>query len=286
MNNKFTYTSIFLKEDFFDSIGNWIERHDTTASVLFGTGMALSYCALGLWATFTFSRRLSQHTIYNKKYSNILKKIVPGRNWGVYIIDLGKDQLNAFVFSDENIFITTALFKYLNEREIISILLHESAHVEGKHSIYNILARTSLFGVLSGSITKTYLESDKPKSVKNNLSIIFCVLCIIILFASKPILAYLSRRFERTSDSFVVKMGYGKDLASALSKITKFYKIKPCETKTCKVIRKIEEIFQDHPDIFDRIKDALDKALVTSENIEQLSLKFLSFVGIGKKNIE
>jgi Zn-dependent protease with chaperone function len=286
MNNKFIYTSIFLKEGFSDSINKWIDRHDTTSSVLVGTGVALTYCVLGLLATFSLSRRLSQQAIYNKKYSNILKKIIPGRNWRVYIIDLGKDQLNAFVFADDNIFVTKALFRYLNEREIISILLHESAHIEGRHSIYNILARSSLIGFLFGSIVKIKLATPTKSDRTNPITSTLAVLIIILIFALKPTLAYLSRRFERTSDSFAIKMGYGKELASALSKLVKIDKIKPCETKMCKVIRKIEEIFDDHPDIFNRIKDALDKALVASENIEQLSLKFLSFVGIDKKNIE
>ena len=204
---------------------------------------------LGVWSTISFMKSLRKDDEVSKKLTSIVND---GRS---YIVRKQKTtELNAFALPDnQQIVYYTGIRKKLNEREFYAILLHEVGHLRQKEQhirfkswaadsfvitlIVNAMTALALGGALHAILAVWILKS--------------LVLDLIPLS--------VSRYFEYDADSYAVKKGYGKELASALAKFADYYKlnIKPCKTVGCKVHKKMEHIYSTHPEMSKRIEGIL-----------------------------
>jgi Zn-dependent protease with chaperone function len=108
-------------------------------------------------------------------------------------------------------------------------------------------------------------------------------------FLKIPLTLLLYRKHEYDADNYAIKAGYGKEIASSLSKLEKAY-IKATQGHKCgvicKVIRRIEEAMDEHPPIRKRIEQALKNVelmkAIAKAKISSITIIVKNFFGKGK----
>ena len=104
-----------------------------------------------------------------------------------------------------------------------------------------------------------------------------------------PLTLLLYRKHEYDADNYAVKAGYGKEIASSLSKLEKAY-IKATQGHKCgvfcKVIRRIEETMDEHPPLRKRIEKAMEDAkllkAIAKGQVSAITSVVKNFFGKGK----
>lgn len=235
-------------------------------SVLFGAatiglGAAIIMTAARLVAlllqTAVFSATAKQ--IHDKVLTKEINKILGKTKWKVMII---KDKSpNAFVVGPRVIMITTGLKKMLTHRELIGVMLHEAWHVKAFHVYKQIFYKFPLLAAVFTAAIATVM-------VGGGAWLALLIFVILRRVTEIPYDLTVGRRQETKSDSYAVKMGYGKELASALSKLEKTYLkgMKNC-VGVCKIVSKIDEAIDEHPPL----KKRIEKILKDSEMVKALA---------------
>ena len=189
----------------------------------------------------------------NKKLEKRLNDTLKdGKHWKVYVVK--EDSPNAFCIATPRMFIHSGLMKLLTEDEVLAIMLHEAGHINNKDMWKGLAARNIFMAILVGAA-----YTVPPAGA---LYIGFMILLFInqtglqhIFFAKT-----LGRRAERQADSFAVKKGYGKAMASALDKLNIWLKKqqakRPCG-KVCKMFTKVSDIMDEHPPLEKRVETVL-----------------------------
>lgn len=185
----------------------------------------------------------------SKEFNKVIKD---AKTWNVRVVD--DPNPNAFAITGHDVFITSALLKMLNEREVMAVLLHEAFHCKDLH-VWKHVATESAF---------TYL-------------IVFCAISasvavpfsgFLVAFILKNVLdvAYarmVGRSHEMKADEYAIQYGYGDDLVSSLTKIEKWankIRGKQVCNKWCQLERKISEAIDEHPPTKKRIEIILRKS--------------------------
>jgi Zn-dependent protease with chaperone function len=182
----------------------------------------------------------------------------------VRILDIKDIGPNAMaIFGSSTIFITKELVDMCSEREIIAICMHEMSHVMTHDNLLGLLAKYGsalsiiLLFLKVADGEKFRRSSDVFKGIISILSIIaFCLIPTVLLNRT------LGRWMENKSDSYSAKMGFGKDLISALKKINKWadqqnknYRPNSVE----KFLDKISNAIDEHPPLKERVENILKK---------------------------
>ena len=217
-------------------------------------GVVLSTLAAQLAALFLmFQVMVRSASKENKKLSRELKNILKdGKDWKVMVTK--NRNPSAFCMVKPYVFISIGLIKMLTPRETTAIILHEAAHISNKDLWFDLIAKNSI----SAIILSVVAAASGPIALSLTMFLYY------ILDGDKivdKIFARTVERFEeKRADSFPVKYGYADDMISALQKlnkwITKMLANQPCG-KICKIKRKLEDIFDEHPPVKQRIADIL-----------------------------
>jgi len=199
----------------------------------------------------------------DKKLSSELTEILSKEKryrgpWKVYVLSIpGQEIINAFSFGigRKDVFITKGLMKMLTKREIMAVLLHESAHSLQLHVVQQLATKYAVLTILYNLVNKYVLKAvSKWPSFLSNIFVI-----VVFVLAPQVITARTAGRWhEYISDSYAAKVGYGKELVSALKKLTKYIK-KQCNTKGCKALMKVSSVLDAHPSLENRMKNIFEK---------------------------
>jgi Zn-dependent protease with chaperone function len=171
--------------------------------------------------------------------------------------------------------------------EKVAICLHEVNHRLGYHSLYSIADNSLSISLLSTIVCfsgdSIPINSDKTKN-RNTVLLILC-LCFLNEFVLSH---WISRQLEWKSDDYAIKLGYGKHLASGFERIVKYYEAE--KQKPLKWYQKImtwtDEFLSDHPDIHERIKNALEKSSNVSKNKDQFIINSINNLKSQEEEIE
>lgn len=197
-----------------------------------------------------------------KRWSNRLTKLLSEEpkfkgKWKVWVVEFPGDSnmVNAFSLGigSKHVFITKPLIKMLTDREIMAVLLHEAAHSVGLHMIQQTAGKYGFLSICTHIFFKyafgTYMAA--PTLISYLMMVLFFGLAPHILTART-----LGRWHERVGDSYAVKHGYGKELISALRKMTK-HMMKDCKSKFCKKMMDILHAIDAHPPLKQRVKEIM-----------------------------
>lgn len=244
-----------------------------TAAVLISLAIQLSSLFL------LFQTMIKQDSTEDKKLSKDLKKILrDGKDWKVMVV---KDNMpNAFCIIRPYVFISTGLMKMMNERELMSILLHEAGHITNKDIWKDIIVKNSFSAIMLSVVG----------SIGGPTALIMMIFFYYIIGAegitNKIFTRVLGRFEENRADSFAVKYGYADDMISVLKKLDRKIKsMQPPCGKICKIIEKIEEILDEHPPVKKRIENILKRkeTWITAKNKSFVNIRNMFIKGFGVK---
>lgn len=194
----------------------------------------------------------------NLHIESMLKKIT-GKKYFVRILKNTKEP-NAFCFGGlgNSIFITSGLMDLLNEREIISVCLHEIGHITNYDTITSAGISLSSLGI-AALIWKTCVDHIYNFNGKAKIICGFIASLITVIIIKEAPAIMIGKLHEFRADRYASKYGYGKDLISALKKIEKWikdYKFKTYgeETKFEAMLNKIGNFLDVHPSFENRVK--------------------------------
>jgi len=220
---------------------------------IIASGLALLFTTVmfitGLVAAALSVRRLKIDPEVTTKLNKLVK------DGKTYIVRrCPSKQVNAFANpATGDIVYFTGLQVLVSEKEFYAVLIHEVGHVKqkDKHILFKTWASYSMSTMIVYNAMAFLLASGLVIAYP---ILILSIYLLNLLTQTVPLA--VSRMFEYDADSFAVKMGYGKELASALEKMAKHYgdKTKACSTIFCKIYRKINDIFHTHPNTAKRIE--------------------------------
>lgn len=206
--------------------------------------------------------------------------------WKVRVYPM--EDANAFCLPAKGaIFVTKGLLKGYTDDEIMAIILHEVGHIVGlqtkrldlAHKARDIAIVAFLVAIFKSKTVGRILAKHGPYiNVLFGLKLLIeATFQIRIEIIGTIIAVTLGRRSEWESDQFAINAGYGKALASAFKKF--MAESKPCETKWCKIIRKISSTLDEHPPLKDRIENAMKDPEIVKKKDPKSFLKFISKKG-------
>lgn len=198
------------------------------------------------------------------KFNKLMRQIAPDDNKKDWVIRVLKDEVpNAMTFGGKEIYITSTLLSLLTSRETEAVLLHEVGHVIHLDLLYAAVSQ-SAFGLI-GTLITIYLlkelDSDDPRVA------ITLILFFLMLAPSTITTILLSKKAEYRADSYAGKLGYSRELISALRKLDKEFlnyakkhkipiqKERNCKTLICTYIDKLSRILDSHPSTKERLEN-------------------------------
>ena len=137
---------------------------------------------------------------------------------------------NAYLFGfwkNKRIVLFDTLIKNLDIKEIVGVLGHELGHWKKWHFIFNLTFSLSnifiIFYILQFFINEPTIFISfgfEEKSVFIGLFLFFLLYTPFFFFIN-ILQFYMSRKFEYQADNFSCELGYGEELKSALTKLSK-----------------------------------------------------------------
>ena len=254
---------------------------DPIAKVGIAAGVGTALILANLILVFMEIRDIKKTTKKSPKHSKMINEVLGTKDWQVNLV---KDPApNAFAAGGKHIFLTTALLKHLNDREITAVMLHEAYHNKKKH-IWKQLAYDYPFYYLL-----VYALTFFPAFVTGYALFLLGYLAfkIGLAIARIPYKIIIGRKHEYQSDDYAVKYGYGKELISAFKKfeqlIQKHMSKQKCG-KLCKIVEKLDKVLDEHPSFKNRIERVLKnkqtmKGLV-SGNFGKIKNSIVKAIGV------
>ena len=182
----------------------------------------------------------------------------------IYLIDGSKRTTKANAFftgfgSKKRIFLYDNLIHNLSNDEIVAVVAHELGHYKKRHVWMNLtvgLIQSAIFLYLFNLVSQN-IEFTKAMSVDSKIPVFYLnLLCFILLVEPIQIILNiftnsLIRRMEFAADRFASDYNYGKELISALTKLSSlnFSNLTPHPFYVI--------VNYSHPTLFDRIKAIL-----------------------------
>lgn len=187
-------------------------------------------------------------TLFKGKRDQALEeevKSICGSTSEIYSISKGSDKkLPIAAAAGNKIYYDIKLKEILSHRELIAIILHERSHVKSKDIIVTQILKVFPY------IPVIWLSS---------WLLFFLAPFVAGILFIKPI----ERQQELKSDSYAKKYGYGKEMMSALIKLTEEYdllgKINEDKKKVDSLITKLIPFMASHPNLYKRLKNLFDK---------------------------
>lgn len=246
---------------------------------LLATASILAFQLVILFTMFCTMKKMYK---YDSKLSRSLNKIIKdGNRWRVHIIP--DDSPNALCMIKNVAFISKGLLKMLTPDEAMAVLLHEIGHLKSKDLWADLIGKNTILAIMLSIIGAIGGTGFVLPGIF--IYYIFGISDLVDVFFART----LGRAGENRSDSFAVKYGYGKAMASALSKLEKWVTHKTrkiyCGT-ACKAMNKIDEIIDEHPPLKDRVESILKQTIVWEKTQKQSFVQnrnmFSKLIGIKK----
>lgn len=201
-------------------------------------------------ATKTEHERL--RPIFKEVYKKVKQKYGLKHKVRLYIVD--HIAINAFTIGRHTIVINRGLMEAMTDDEIKGIIAHEFAHiVNGDATVQLLLTFATTFYLWIVLFIRFIFKTLENLTVKYFISCAFSFICFVCDLVIKStlllwtiIIAGSKRKKEYRADNFAYRLGYGKELLSAL------YKIYDMEISDKKKI--LDRMKQDHPKTAYRIE--------------------------------
>lgn len=195
-----------------------------------------------------------------------ITKILNDRKWVVHAVK--DDNPNAFAIGGKHIFVTTGLRKFMTEREVDAIMIHEVYHNKRKHIYKRMAYEYPLFYLI---VTMSFAAMILVTPIIGFLA--FLIMRKITQIAYN---VSFGRKHEREADAYAAKLGYGPEMRSALEKLEKEYlkmlRSPKCDA-ICRIINKLDQVIDEHPPIRERIENLLEKEKELARVLKTRSFK-------------
>ena len=216
-----------------------------SVTILIPLAIQLAMIFVMFWA---FQKASKEDKNLSKKLNNVLKD---GKNWTVVVIK--EKSPNAFCMIKPVVFVTSGLLRYLNDDEVMAVLLHEAGHINNKDLVKTFIANHTLAAMVMSAA-----------AVIGGPVAVYLVFQLYYLLGIKIVTVIFNRvlgRFhEKRADSYATKYGYADHMITALEKIEKYVQ-KEMNKQGCGIMcraeRKISEAIDEHPPVKERIENIL-----------------------------
>jgi Zn-dependent protease with chaperone function len=198
----------------------------------------------------------------NEKIEIKIQEIVNDTN--VKVIRITSTDPNAFNSGIRTLYYTTGLERLLkNDKLLISVLLHEYGHFEGKHVIKSVSMNMAT-GILFDTIIY-YLIIRRSKYASSDILILGGLISFMLHQMTVGIYIDVTkgREYEYYADSYAVKMGYGKEISKSLNLLNMWIRREFCKDEHGMPVSKgdcddmMEQAFRfdEHPTIDNRLNN-------------------------------
>ena len=142
--------------------------------------------------------------------------------------------------SSARLVLTEGLLEFLEPKEVAAVVAHEMGHIVHRDFIVMTLAVTLLeiIYVIYSFFREAAEDSDSKK--KSGLFIILAAVAYIFYLIGRYVVLYLSRIREYYADEFAAKRTSGKDLATALVKVS--YGVSLLSSRERKLLKTTESL--------------------------------------------
>jgi Zn-dependent protease with chaperone function len=268
-------------------IENYLKKLNEYGSIVFSSALLVRFIMEILFRIAIKVNTRKIETDLSKKVSEIT-----GKKYTV--ISIKDESPNAFVFTvfKQNIYVTTGLIKLLpNERELISILLHEAGHMINHDVIQGRLSQDGslwFFNAIFIALDIKILKLRVPEALFGSM-----IMAVIIIGFLSHWWWKIGRKQETRADVYTVQYGYGKDLINALKKFEKYIEkeLKRLEKDDPEIRQRYEEAkqYDVHPEIKDRIKKLLEEIdlwkAIFSKNLGKIK-QIVYKIMLGKEDLK
>lgn len=159
-----------------------------------------------------FINQFNKKSILNKDFSDKISKLLDDE-YEVYLFTSKLAEAYTSLMSNKKIYVSSKLLNICSDDETIAVILHEVAHLKGKHAFIKFFTGNFLGYTLAFTIS-AFLTALNPMLIN-------VILSFVPIFISQKISNLISKQFESSADDFVVEKGYGTQLQSALKKVKK-----------------------------------------------------------------
>ena len=139
-----------------------------------------------------------------------------------------------------HLFVSSNLIEEVTLPELETIITHEIGHIKSKHLIKLMIGKIFIISTL---ISMIVLPNLIQLDGFNRL--LFYVLIVALVFLGILVSIGVEKKYENEADLYASLYNDHELFASALNKITKYEEVEK---------NKIDELFQTHPDIKERIE--------------------------------
>jgi len=155
-----------------------------------------------------------------KDYTKKLETVTNNDKVTVYAFKESKPE--AFYAGGNSIFVSTGLTRLLNEKETMGVICHEYGHYKKKHMVKDTSFMTIAAFSILGITTPLFIYA---RSILGGWTFIAYILTNLGLsrLVNSIYDRTVGKKYELQADSYAKKLGYGKELKSALVKLDKFY---------------------------------------------------------------
>ena len=182
------------------------------------------------------------------KLSKDLNEVIKKAGFETFkVVILDSKDLNAFALFNSTIYITKGLYKVLNQRQRIAVMIHEVSHVINKHVIKQTIMSNTFGAILFGGVL-TALTG--PYVILAPYTAGFCI-SISATLKNR----IMGRKHELTADSLASKFGYGEELAEVLTILDAHEKKIFGEGKLSEIILKLVHMVDAHPPLKERLEN-------------------------------
>lgn len=165
------------------------------------------------------------------------------KKYELYLWDSSRSkEANAMVcgFKKYHLLLSSSLVEEITLPELESVILHEIGHIKNKHLLKLMIGKIFMIISITFMILAPYLFN-----LNYFYKVIFCFLTVLIVVLELIASIGVERRYELEADSYANCYSDSELFSSALKKIVKYEEV---EHKNL-----VDEIFQSHPDIDQRI---------------------------------
>jgi len=211
-----------------------------------------------------------KNSTLNKSLSDDLNKIVGSGKIKLQVYVAKSKIINACCSGTNRLFTTTKLISILNRDEVLAVMAHEAAHFNKAHAWKGLLQHYGmvdafywLWNKLSMKLwTGAWIKVAVGKAGRATRLIITAtaepwwvtiIVTMMATLASFTVSHFTSFHREKQADLFVKKIGYGKQLASALKKLVAAVKTKTPSPWYINAVYRVFSFAMAHPPVGERI---------------------------------
>ena len=165
------------------------------------------------------------------------------KKYKLYYWDTSRSkESNAMVsgISTYHLFLSSSLIEDVTLPELETVITHEIGHIKNRHLIKMMVGKVFIIGLLIFMVVSPYLFKFNDFN-----KVLFYIITALVSVLAILISGNVERRYESEADTYAACYNDPELFESALRKIIKY------EDES---VNKMDEIFQSHPDIKERIE--------------------------------